>query len=124
MAAGDKLRLYNGELLEIERIEVEYLDEVIKVYNFEVEDWHTYFVSDSEILVHNACKIYANIDGNATAIRNSQGVVTGGNNLSNPSRMMRGTDGNLDIIPKEIADNLKVEHLTTLMTSEVHFGRK
>lgn len=56
LVAGDKLRLYNGELLEVERVEVECLDEVIKVYNFEVEDWHTYYVSGSEVLVHNACK--------------------------------------------------------------------
>ena len=26
----------------------------VKVYNFEVEDFHTYFVSEAEVLVHNA----------------------------------------------------------------------
>ena len=31
------------------------LDNPIKVYNFEVEDWHTYFVSGSSVLVHNTC---------------------------------------------------------------------
>ena len=25
------------------------------VYNFEVEDWHTYYVSEEEIFVHNMC---------------------------------------------------------------------
>jgi hypothetical protein len=35
----------------IERREGEF-----QVYNFEVEDFHTYFVSDLEILVHNACR--------------------------------------------------------------------
>ncbi len=31
--------------------------EVIKrTYNFEVEDFHTYYVGDEEILVHNMCK--------------------------------------------------------------------
>ena len=29
------------------------MDEPVKIYNFEVEDWHTYFVSESGILVHN-----------------------------------------------------------------------
>ena len=43
----------------------------------------------------------------ATAIRNSQGVVTGGNNLSNATRIMRGTDGNIGVVPKEITDNLR-----------------
>lgn len=27
----------------------------IKVYNFEVEDFHTYFVGESSVLVHNDC---------------------------------------------------------------------
>ncbi len=27
----------------------------VKVYNFEVEDWHTYYVGRNEILVHNKC---------------------------------------------------------------------
>ena len=26
------------------------------VYNFEVEDFHTYYVGESSVLVHNACK--------------------------------------------------------------------
>ena len=30
------------------------------VYNFEVEDYHNYFVSNDGYLVHNACKINAN----------------------------------------------------------------
>ena len=33
----------------------EYLTEPVIVYNFEVEDWHTYYVSEDEILVHNTC---------------------------------------------------------------------
>jgi hypothetical protein len=34
---------------------VERRDEKVKVYNFEVEGFHTYFVSDLEVLVHNSC---------------------------------------------------------------------
>ena len=33
--------------------EIENLDESIKVYNLEVEDYHTYFVGDVPVLVHN-----------------------------------------------------------------------
>lgn len=36
------------------------LKEALDVYNFEVDDWHTYFVSESAILVHNDCSIGAN----------------------------------------------------------------
>ena len=48
LTEGDKLMTYDGKLIEITKVEVEKLDEAIKVYNFEVEDWHTYFVSSTE----------------------------------------------------------------------------
>ncbi|MDE6005112.1 MAG: HINT domain-containing protein [Oscillospiraceae bacterium] len=31
----------------------EELDEIIQVYNLEVEDFHSYFVGENSILVHN-----------------------------------------------------------------------
>lgn len=31
------------------------MSEKIKVYNFEVQDWHTYFVGNQGVLVHNRC---------------------------------------------------------------------
>ncbi|WP_245532794.1 polymorphic toxin-type HINT domain-containing protein [Acetivibrio clariflavus] len=51
---GDKVKLYSGEVLEIKEIRRERLEEPVKTYNFEVEDWHTYLVSESKVLVHNA----------------------------------------------------------------------
>jgi hypothetical protein len=37
-------------------VETEELDEPVKVYNFEVEGFHTYFVGATvQVLVHNAC---------------------------------------------------------------------
>lgn len=36
--------------------EVEELDEEEITYNFEVEDYHTYFVGEKSILVHNDCR--------------------------------------------------------------------
>ena len=34
---------------------------LVAVYNFEVEDFHTYYVTDSAILVHNRCRGKNNI---------------------------------------------------------------
>ncbi|MFK8286783.1 hypothetical protein ACI76Z_07050 [Capnocytophaga canimorsus] len=34
-----------------------FLYQTKKVYNFEVENWHTYFVGLWALLVHNACEI-------------------------------------------------------------------
>ena len=39
--------------------------------------------------------------------RNSAGVVTGGENLTNAKRMMHGSQGNVGVIPKEIADKMR-----------------
>jgi hypothetical protein len=55
MEVGDKVYLYSGEGREIKELKFEYLDSPIKVYNFEVEDWHTYFVSEQDVFVHNSC---------------------------------------------------------------------
>ena len=35
---------------------MENLDEAVKVYNLEIEESHTYYVSANEVLVHNGCK--------------------------------------------------------------------
>ena len=52
---GDKLVLANGSKTEVRSIAVECLPESEVTYNFEVEDFHTYYVSDSAVLVHNTC---------------------------------------------------------------------
>ena len=56
LRAGDVLVLSNGELVTVEWIDHEILESPINVYNFEVEDFHTYFVGKSGILVHNGKK--------------------------------------------------------------------
>jgi hypothetical protein len=40
----------------VEQIQHEILESPILVYNFQVEDYHTYYVTDSGVLVHNLCK--------------------------------------------------------------------
>jgi RHS repeat-associated protein len=56
LRAGDKLLLRSGGIIVIEQVQHEILEVPITVYNFEVADWHTYYVSKSGVLVHNACK--------------------------------------------------------------------
>lgn len=52
---SDKLLLSDGSCGIIESIQVEHLEQPEVTYNFEVEDFHTYYVADAEILVHNSC---------------------------------------------------------------------
>ena len=54
LRAGDNLVLVNGEHVIVEKIQHEILESPINVYNFQVEDYHTYYVGKG-ILVHNTC---------------------------------------------------------------------
>ena len=51
---GDTLRLADGSNVSVESVEIRHLDAPVLVYNFTVEDNHTYFVGDSGVWVHNA----------------------------------------------------------------------
>ena len=55
LRAGDEVRLCDGSRINVERTEEEVLEEPVQVYNFEVADWHTYYVSGMGVLVHNSC---------------------------------------------------------------------
>ena len=55
LRAGDKLCKVNGEYAVVEWIEHQILESPVTVYNFEVEDYHTYFVGTTSVLVHNKC---------------------------------------------------------------------
>ena len=56
LCIGSPLLDSDGKILEIEQIYKEQLEknEEVTVYNFQVEDWHTYHVGEMEVLVHNA----------------------------------------------------------------------
>jgi hypothetical protein len=54
--AGEELRLEeDGMTAAVEWIEYETLPAPVPVYNLEVADWHTYYVSGESVLVHNRC---------------------------------------------------------------------
>ena len=54
LIVGDELLDVNGNVLLVENLDVELTDDSVKVYNFQVEDYHTYHVSGFGVLVHNA----------------------------------------------------------------------
>ena len=55
LKAGDKVRLEDGTTGTVEKAKHVALDTPVTVYNFEVEDFHTYYVSEQKVLVHNTC---------------------------------------------------------------------
>jgi len=54
LLVGDKLVDSKGNVLVVEEKKLEITDEPVKVYNFKVDDFHTYHVGNNGILVHNA----------------------------------------------------------------------
>jgi len=52
---GDLVRLQSGKSVPVENTELVVLGKPILVYNFRVADYHTYFVSSQQVLVHNNC---------------------------------------------------------------------
>ena len=64
LIVGDELLDVNGNVLLVENFDVELTEEPVKVYNFQVEDFHTYHVGENGVWVHNAnCKLIKNDDG-------------------------------------------------------------
>lgn len=53
LQVGDKLQKADGSNLTIDKVEFVKLDEPVTVYNFAVTDYHTYYVTDLGIWVHN-----------------------------------------------------------------------
>ena len=55
LRAGDILVMLNGEYVVVEQVQHELIESPEITYNFEVEDFHTYYVGDEPVLVHNKC---------------------------------------------------------------------
>ncbi len=54
LRAGDILVLVNGEYVVVEKVQHEILEAPVTVYNFQVEDFHTYYITIAGVLVHNS----------------------------------------------------------------------
>jgi hypothetical protein len=113
---GDTVVTLSGEKYKIETIYKDCYDGIIVVYNFEVEDNHNYYVGDNKVLVHNdGCTVSdkgSSGGGTNAGVGNGnprykKGVVSGSENLYNIDKMMRGKQGNIGIIPKEIGDKIQ-----------------
>lgn len=88
LQAGDKLQQSNGNILMIDNIKIVKHDNPVKVYNFTVANFHTYFVSDLGIWVHNTgCDVMRvwDLEGTGDAISKK--------NLKDITENMKRTDG-------------------------------
>ena len=61
---GAQLLDVNNNILVVGNTRLELAKNPVKVYNFQVEDYHTYYVGENGVWVHNAnCKLIKNDDG-------------------------------------------------------------
>ena len=58
LKVSDQVLLSDGSCAIIEKIQVEQLETPETTYNFEVADYHTYYVFNRKVLAHNVCKYY------------------------------------------------------------------
>ena len=110
LRAGDILVMLNGEYVVVEQVQHELLESPETTYNFEVEDFHTYYVGDEPVLVHNQCVAK---DGDFKAIVNefNETEAPHAHILRNGKRVAKvGIDGNIikgDKYRKLIIDGIK-----------------
>ena len=81
-------------LLLVEGTEREQLEEPIKVYNFQVEDFHTYHVRVCGVLVHNAN--YGNAVGEGIANDIKMEMISNPDNVGS-TLVHVSSDGGIDI---------------------------
>ena len=70
LKVGVKVLLSDGSYGIIESVRTIHYDIPQTTYNFEVADFHTYYVSEANVLVHNRCKYYE-------ATRSEEGIIKG-----------------------------------------------
>jgi Pretoxin HINT domain len=66
LSAGAQLETKSESWLGVNKVEKH--TEVATVYNFEVQGFHTYFVSDLGLLVHNSCPLLDNLYGSKNEV--------------------------------------------------------
>ena len=83
LKVGDELLLSDGTCATIEAINIEQLAKPETTYNFEVADFHTYYVAESKVLVHNDCVARARRKAVKEAWKNEyDNVMNGGEGIS------------------------------------------
>lgn len=111
---NDEVLLYNNDTARLLQKEVEELSYEETTYNFEVEDFHTYYVGEKNILVHNSCS------GNGT--NNGANNVNNANNVSNSKTTVHGKAHGSDIHKSRI-DAKTAEMVKSGQYSDIYLNR-
>lgn len=107
---GTELTLADGRTAYVKEVVTEELTEPVAVYNFEVADFHTYYVGENSVLVHNwNCWLFGrgpgNNEGRAWPIDESRLLIR-----------IRSEDET--ILRVQIEDSMSAEDINLLMRQE------
>ena len=98
---GDLLTLADGSAARISGVYGEKLDEAVVVYNFEVEEFHTYYVTEAGVLVHNANKV-----GGCGVTGNKSGLNSPKNKTSLWGQEKYVTENGLNTVKQHLSGDL------------------
>lgn len=99
---GDNLISSNGVQVKIDSLKIEYLEFPETTYNFEVEDFHTYYVGIYKTLVHNVCEHAA-----MRAAKRSENIPMNEKSLKIKEIKMVGENGRIYFAKVELYSNGK-----------------
>jgi hypothetical protein len=119
LKVGDKIINSKGELKTLIVKSIETLNEPERIYNLNVDQFHTYFVGESRLLVHNNCTAEAMAYGRETIEKAKAQGVTDSATLSKigtdaAADMQRAIENNITMAKKHgITDPVELEKITT-----------
>ncbi len=90
LKSGDRSYVADGTLLVVDSVVIDHREET--VYNFEVEDFHTYFVGEVGVWVHNDSYTVKNGE-RAVTIAERNGITRDELMAANPKALNRDKDG-------------------------------
>ena len=119
MREGDVLTLADGTTTVITKTYGEQLDEPVIVYNFEVQDFHTYYVTDTGLFVHNStCNIKSSDPNSYYTYSELKDQIN--------SSGLKGSFESHHLLEKQFADKFKISNaddiISVPLTSRWHRG--
>ena len=121
LKVGDKVRQEDGTAGIVEKTKHAALDTPVTVYNFEVEDFHTYYVSEQKVLVHNTCAATAKNTQVAKSSNKASSIGHSKNKQNNSAHAIvpyypanngavKGTEKMKHLMPGDIVDRFGQEN--------------
>ncbi len=121
---GDRILTDDGELKEVTGTKVVELEEAVRIYNLNVDEFHTYFVGSQGLLVHNDCTLDMMVAGREAIEYNRAMGITDSIKLSEIGSLAASLCGKFGITYDELAEFgvRSLEELDLFAAKTIDFG--